>query len=321
MLKEEHIALRQFLLRLLLLLLIVAAVDQGLGAYLRRLYFSQRSGDYFRTTYGMDSTRAPLLVLGSSRASHHFVPAVLDSVLQMPAYNSGRDGCEILNNLAVFRAATQRYQPRLIILELSPKELYNSQESYDKLSNLLPYYRSHPEVRDLVKLRGPYESWKLVSATYPFNSQLIRLFNGRWNLSGDIGIRQGGYLPLQGSGVSGTADNQLPDPPGAPDANKLNALKEMTAYCRQRQIPFLVVYSPIFSNIRNQEGSRVVRSICAADGALFWDYSNDVRFDGHPEFFRDNSHMNDAGARYFSAIIADSIRSAAVAGSQLTAAH
>jgi len=299
----------------------LAILDQIIGAYLRHLYFNQKAGDFFRTTYAIDSTQAPLLIIGSSRASHHFVPEVLDSILEITSYNSGRDDFELLHNLAVFRAATKRYQPRLLILELSPKEIYNNRESYDKLSSLLPYFQGHPEIRDIIKMRSPSESLKLLSAIYPFNSQLIKMLIGQWNLNHDIGIRQAGYVPLYGNHVVGIANNQLPAPHYEPDTNKLNALKEITANSKKMKIPLIVIYSPVFSNAGYQQEIGMISSICAANGALFWNYSQDLRFDNKPKYFRDNSHLNNSGARLFSSIIADSIRSSGILNNSTSDIH
>ena len=304
---EEKKALRAFGKRLCILALIVLAADQVTGWGLRQLYYRQQSGEVYRATWAMDSTRAPLLILGSSRASHHYNPLLLDTILQFSVYNAGRDGNDILGNWAFFRAALRRYTPRIIILELMPREMYSNRLSYDRLSALLPYYRSHPEIQEIIRLRGPFEHWKLRLACYPFNSQLVRLVNGRWKLNSDPANRYHGYLPLKGSTVTGRYNNQLPDPETEVDANKMRALREIAATCKQKNISLLLVNSPVYSNSAGGRAADSIAAVCRDFGIPWCDFSDDARFDGFPELFRDNSHLNEAGANRFTRLLADSI--------------
>lgn len=306
--QEERKALRTFCKRLLILALVIALSDQAAGWWLRRLFYGQESGEWYRARWTMDSSRAPILILGSSRASHHYVPAMLDSALGMPAYNGGRDGNDILGNLAFYRAVTKRYSPRLVILELLPREMYIHPESYERLSTLLPFYRPHPEIRDILFLRGPFEKWKLMSAVYPFNSQLVRLVNGSLNLHNDPANRYAGFLPLKGSNVSGLPDNRLPEPTAAVDPRKMLALREITSGCKQIGTRLVLVNSPVYSNNRGGTALDSIQAVCRSYGLSYWDFSTDARFDGHPELFRDNSHLNETGASVFTELLADRIK-------------
>jgi hypothetical protein len=92
----------RFAVSIIILFLILLAFDRVGGAILRHYYFSQTSGSWYRTTYSIDSTRADILVFGSSRANHHYVPEVFEDSLNMSFYNTGQDGNLILNNYAIF---------------------------------------------------------------------------------------------------------------------------------------------------------------------------------------------------------------------------
>jgi hypothetical protein len=154
-LKTENKFIR-FSVNLVLLFLIVFLFDWAGGAILRYFYFSQTSGLGYRTTYSIDSTRANILVFGSSRANHHYVPEVFEDSLKMSFYNTGRDGNFLFYNYAIFKAILKRYTPKILIMDINPDELYYNPDSYDRLSSLLPYYKDHPEIRDIIELRGPY---------------------------------------------------------------------------------------------------------------------------------------------------------------------
>jgi len=300
---------KPFFLKLLLGAAILLVADRVAGLLIRNLYFKQAAGDICRATYTIDSSREQILVLGSSRASHHYVPGVLTNLLGKSCYNAGRDGSEILNNYAIFKMALKRYSPELIIIELAPKELYYTQEDYDKLSTLLPYYDQHPEIRDIVNLRGKFEKYKLYSSIYPFNSQLISLAIGKLRLTKDPGLSTSGYLPLYQKMKNVKADNFLKDPGELIDSNKRKALNDILTTCRQKKIPIIFICSPVLNNAVNKNVTIEINRIVNKYQTAYWDFSNDSTFDNHPEYFKDNSHMNDRGAKLFSTIIAERIAS------------
>ena len=47
----------------------------------------------------MELTKADLLVFGSSRANHHYVPEVFEDSLKLTFYNTGKDGSGIFITL------------------------------------------------------------------------------------------------------------------------------------------------------------------------------------------------------------------------------
>ena len=68
--KEKEIPI--FLIKTFIFLTILIMLDFSIGSILQYFYFKQKSGLLYRTTYSLDSTRADLLVLGSSTATHHY---------------------------------------------------------------------------------------------------------------------------------------------------------------------------------------------------------------------------------------------------------
>jgi len=261
---------QRLLIKTLWLFLLLIIADQAIGFLFRRAYFSQRSGDYFRTTYVMDSLQAPFLVLGGSRAAHHYIPSILDSALGLKVYNTGRDDNEIFYSLSVFRAVTERYRPSFLILELAPKEMYFARKSYYKLASLLPYYRYHPEIRDIIRLRSKVEHIKLLSAIYPFNSKFFLIAIGQWNLNNDPGISTSGYLAFQSVMKAGLPDNQQPEPAGGLDSNKVNAIEEIISGCQKKHIGLLMVCSPVYSNQLCPQADAVLHRLSKCYKVPYW---------------------------------------------------
>ena len=165
-------------LKMILITVLILVFDRGIGTLLAKYYFSQESGGYFRTTYSIDSTSADVLVFGSSRANHSYVPEIFEDSLSLTFYNTGKDGNDILYNYAIFKAITKRYSPHIIIFDIRPENLAYNAFEYDRLSVLLPYYDDHPEIADIVNLRSPFENIKQISSIYRFNSMIFRIAMG-----------------------------------------------------------------------------------------------------------------------------------------------
>jgi hypothetical protein len=72
-----------FIKKILILLVIIALFDLMIGFLLNYLYFRQKSGLFYRATYAIEKTNADVLVFGSSRANHHYVPEVFEKRFRM----------------------------------------------------------------------------------------------------------------------------------------------------------------------------------------------------------------------------------------------
>src|SRR5690606_19345337 len=62
-----------------------------------------------------------------------------------------------------------------IILDLNINEFDKSQDSYDRLSELLPYYSEHEEIQEIVNLKSPFEEIKAISYLYRYNSKVLTI--------------------------------------------------------------------------------------------------------------------------------------------------
>ena len=300
---------KRFLVNLLVFLGLLFAFDKSLGFILQQLYFKQEAGEYYRATYSIDSTKADILIFGSSRASHHYVPEVLEQNLNMSTYNTGRDGNYLLYNYAVIKAVTERYIPKMIILDVNPIALFYRKDDYDRLSTLLPYYDSHPEIRDIVDRRSKYERVKQYSSLYPYNSLSLSIIVGNLEIAKKLYVSDKGYLPffekMKPIGISNNNNKKMKDKPeeiysDSIDTFKIAALQDIAEICLKKNIPLVFVFSPISSKSNNELANSKLLTIVKANNIKYFDFSDDTTFVNHPQYFQDESHMNDDGARIFS---------------------
>jgi hypothetical protein len=306
MLTSSESQMKKFLLKILLIFSIIIICDRVIGTILEHFYFSQKSGTGYRTTYSIDSTKADILVFGSSRANHSYVPEIFENRLFSTFYNTGKDGNFILYNNAIFRAITRRYNPKMIIIDISPEELTYSKSEYERLSSLLPYYKSHPEIGRIADLRGPFEKIKNFSATYPYNSLILMIAFG--NLESNI-LRKPdtkGYVPLFKT-MNRKEKDTLNINYGTIDENKLAALRDIISICNKKNIDLVFVHSPIWNINQINFCESKLFELCSSGGNRYLDLSTDQTFINSPDYFADINHLNDKGARVFSNMVVDRI--------------
>lgn len=297
----------KFFRNVLLLLVIVFVIDFAIGSVLRHFYFKQSSGMQYRTTYSMEETKADVLIFGSSRASHHYVPDVFESKLNMTYFNVGQDGNYIFYHYALLKTILKRYKPKVIILDILNREFDPTErEAYERIAALLPYYKTHPEIRPIVELKGFSEKLKLLSSIYPFNSSMLTIAIGNTEMNKQRKPNMKGYLPRYKK-LTEVGKWEVP-PAYVIDTVKLNAFVSFAKDCKDAGVPLYVVYSPTLVPEGFKDLSlRKAKEVTALFGAKFLDFGTDTAFNFKPALFADAIHMNDDGARIMSAMVADSI--------------
>lgn len=280
----------------------VFVLDFAIGRVLRRFYFTETSGLHYRTTYSMEKTDADILIFGSSRANHHYVPEIFEDSLRLTFYNTGRDGNGIFYQVALLHAVLARYTPKLIILDYAGS-FEKGQNEYDKISSLLPYYRTHPELRKVVEMKGPYEKYKLASEIYPFNSQALTIAMGNMERNRKRNPDNKGYVELHTERqiskevYHDTIRHEV-------DSSKVNAFREFVRFAKQSGSRFVVVYSPLYQQLAIYPEVETCRDICLQENVPFLDYSRDPFFLSRGDLFYDPVHLNHEGAQIFSTRIA-----------------
>ena len=298
--------LKKLVLNILLVAAVVFVLDFVTGRVLRHFYFKEIAGFHYRTTYSMEKTNEDILVFGASRANHHYVPRIFEDSLQQSFYNTGRDGNGIFYQAALLKSVLKRYTPKIIILDYKG-EFWKGPQEYDQISSLLPYYRTHPEIRKIIELRGRWEKIKLVSETYPFNSQALTIAMGNLDMNRQRNADDKGYVPLESDSppelkVYTSADLY------EVDSNKVNAFHDFVKSARESGARVYVVYSPLYQKLGRYQEVEICSTICAQENVPFFDYSRDPWFLSRGNLFYDGVHLDHEGAQIFSAIVAGKIK-------------
>jgi|SRR5450432_1291049 hypothetical protein len=297
--------LNGFIRKILIVLICLILLDKGLGSLLQHFYFKIRHGEQGRTNYAVDSCISETVILGSSRAAHHYVSPVISDILKTSCYNAGKDKQRMVYCLAILNMFYKRYSPKEIILDLNPTSFERNENGMDELAILLPYYSSHPEIRSVLDQRNRFEWIKTKSSLYCFNSLPLKIiFN---NLSNQRDANEiSGYVPLviQKEIIPGTPDDLPPSEPV--DNGIVEIFRNIIQLAKTHHSKLYVVVSPIYFRLPKSLPSMIIaKSICLEEGIPFLDYGQDPRFLNHgPEMFLDMGHLNDSSAILFSTILA-----------------
>jgi len=303
---KKNVYLR-FVAGALFVFIIVTVLDFGIGSVLKAFYFRETSGIDYRTTYSIEKTRADVLIFGASTATHNYIPGTFEKRLNLSAYNVGRDGNSILYDYAVLKTILKRYTPKIIILDFVNDEFNRSQDSYDRLSSLLPYYKTHPEIDSIVDLRGPYEKYKMISNIYPYNSLVLTISAGNSEFNKKRGEDINGFVPLYttwGDTIK-FANSFLND---EVDSNKLRMYESFIRDCVNANVELYIISSPLFVKPDYVNNSVALgKAIAEKYKARFFDYSQDTLMLNNRNLFADIAHLNVSGATVYSNKIVDRI--------------
>ncbi|MBC8385225.1 MAG: hypothetical protein H8E57_06875 [Candidatus Cloacimonetes bacterium] len=294
-----------FYQKLFVIILLIIALDYLFGLVLSHLFFSQKSGLNYRTTFVLENTKAEVVILGSSRANHHYKPQIFSDKFKLTCYNAGRDGQHIPFQYAMLKGIIKRYSPKILILDILPRQLLNNPENY-RLNALLPYYKAHKEIRSVANLNSKTEKIKLLSKIYPFNSLLLTMIKSNLKKR----KHTDGYIPLE-KVMNYTPEKEEEEVKSSNDFTSkividekiVSILESFIALAKESGIEVYLVTSPFFKSTVNPKANFALEQIAVNNKVPFFDYSTHKDFVGHPELFQDNSHLNDSGAEHFSKII------------------
>jgi lysophospholipase L1-like esterase len=299
-------SVKKFFVRFFILIILLVVVDFFVGNLLRHFYFKQKAGVYYRTTMAVDSVKSPMLFFGSSRCSHHYNPEIFNKIDSTESYNTGKDGNGLPYYYSVLKAVLKRYSPKIIILDVHINDLEYDPKFFDKISCLLPYYKSHPEIRDIIDKRGTYEKIKMLSATYPFNSMAFSIAagqSGKKRTMEDIN----GYIPLHNKRLHGPL-LKYDIKSTALDSTYADLLKRFITDCKAKNVRLVIAISPYYKILPSNKVT-IVKAKQLADeyGIPFLNYSQRQEFLSRPDFFSDPSHLNADGANLYSTLVSKQI--------------
>lgn len=288
--------------KLIVLFGILLLLDYFSGYIFTFLQMNSKGGSTRNNYYILKESKDDVIILGSSRATHHYKPEIIQDSLRLSCYNCGEEGNGIILAKGRLEMMLERHHPSVVLYEITPEYDYFADKDYTKYLRYLKPYYSEEKVSSLVNsFIDKRTQIELKSKLYQNNSLCLTY------LLDNIVYRENnkGYSPLFAEMQKLLSNFPISD--NDIDYKKLILLEELTAVCKREGIKLFYVISPICSLKTNNQYMEAFR-LASRYQVEVWDYSCDKRFVGKLNLFNDNYHMNDLGAEMFSSIIASRLR-------------
>lgn len=280
--------MKLFVSKLLLFTLLIFLADFMLGKIIGEFHLKTKNINLQNANYGfINYNNDDILFFGASEVSHSFISTKVTKETGLSSYNLASDGCGIYYQYPLLETILEKHKPKVILI--SAYQL--TQEDSDYITRMFPYYHNNNYVKQIIDHIHPREPLKLAFKGYVFNSQIIRIFDGRNDNSK-------GYVPLAAN--KGIIENQgfmeLPEGKVYKISNETKVY--FTKFLKKAVSSGVKVYvyvPPILEKI-NEPYLNSVKSITINAGANLMDFSTDYSILNRKELFIDNIHLNHNGA-------------------------
>lgn len=297
--------MKKYIFRILLFFSIVAAVDFAVDQTCEWLQNHAKGGRMKNVRQAALNQEAEIVIMGSSRARHHYVPSVFGFALGLSAYNAGVDGNGIVLATGLYEMMSERYSPRIIIYDVEPAFdiiVYSEDGNNTRYLGELRPYSTNPKVKEIICRVDPSERWKALSAMFRYNSRIIDLLKDQL-VMGEYSLD--GYVPLHGEmkhePIIKTEDNRI-----VQDTLKLTVMEEFIKRLSQSDTRLVVVASPKYG-AKSSEVFAPIKEMCSRYDVDFLDYYTATEFQ-QMDYFKESMHLNNKGARAFSEILAKRLK-------------
>lgn len=286
---------------------LLALVDLTFGAVMSNMQAASRGGDTRNLHHINTSLTDSVIILGSSRANHHYDPSILAEKFGTSAYNCGFDGNGIILAYSFVNNMLQRgHRPRMIIYDFFPAfDLNDNNDRGKALSRIRPYYRIDG-MQEIIDDIDPNEYVKLHLASYRYNTTFLQVISDYFKPQQHA---EAGFKPMDGS--MSTQFTDRPEPARPVDSIKAKYLRRLVETCRREGIRLVMVVSPYYfkpSQAERQRYDSLYSLYVGMDVPLLY-FKNLEGISGNDSLFVDPSHMNREGARRFSTMLADTLAS------------
>lgn len=298
--------LLHFIISILIVFVFVLLIDILVGIVvdkiIPRIAVSESIG---KTYYSLNEVEAPIVIIGSSRASHHYVSDMIEDSLSMPTYNLGVDGCFFTYNLCVINSILDRYSPNLIIWENSSRSLEIRRQ--DPLTALYPYYKKNPWVTQAISQEEDKKKQvMLYSNLYRYNSLLPKIvlqYCSTMSSHRDNDTLKG-FEPLEPRKLQDSLDYMTFDNSiQTLSDEKIKQLEKMLDRIKNNNINFVMVDSPEFiAHCDDSESKKRIMTILNERGYTYIDNAYIKQFSDSPNLFNDDVHLNKVGAEIYTKI-------------------
>ena len=297
--------MKRLIYSLLLIATLAFVIDRIGGMIMSRLYDSSKDVTLAaKMQYLMNDCSQDMLLLGTSRAHDHYVPAILKDSLGISVYNGGFTGSgNIYSQYIILNLILSHHTPKIICLDVRTHDFTTSDNPFGSIAIFAPYIGLNARADSVFREAGIY--WRyVVSHLYRYNARVIsNIFGFMFQMQK---YEENGYMPIfQPPHFPDTLKKS--DFVFSCDSNKVKYIRKFISLCREHDILLVFTVSPAYDIVAPDQYS-VLKQIAAENDIPFFDYHSAGLYLDHPEYFRDKNHLWDKGARLFTSVFAHDLK-------------
>lgn len=291
--------MKKLIIRLFLFTLCLIVIDQMFGFGMRwyeRTYIPKIAT---KDELVADSIYAELLVMGSSRAVHHYDTNLLQDSLGIPCFNCAWGGRGIVDTYAQYAMLSKRYKPKYIILDIAQwfDYLEGGDDATKYLGALKPFF-DREEIKDVFWHAKPQEWVKMHSYLYQYNSRFPEIRDSLKTPTGFHPIdRTMDYEPVIADAI------YIP----TYDKMKVFFLERLIDECKADGVKLAMFVSPRYNHDQLFEFD-YAKDLAKRKGIPFVMHYQDENIFQNKKFFCDQDHLNARGAEAYTKSIVPECR-------------
>lgn len=280
----------------LIIVILLFATDRAIGSLIEHFFFNEKQGDSAVTTHGIMDANEDILIFGSSRASHHYIPELISKGTGLSCYNLGRDGMKMLYYETLLKSVLSYHTPKIVILDLNLNDFEHEGEEEQKLTTvLMPYINKNEKVRELIYTQSVMEFFMAnISTLYRVNSLPMSIIQHHL----EIGQKHfNGYEPVSGSMPKSARIRHVDNMGYKESKAQLMAFENFVKAAKSKNIKLYVLVSPGMK-INKYNAIKTANRILSKYGLIVFNYSELFSSDAYRLFY-DTWHLNEGGAKAF----------------------
>ena len=293
--------MKKYLLKIVLFFGIVFVVDLGYGKACAWLQAHAKGGITAKIYNTAQVQEAEIVIMGSSRAHHHYSPSVIREVTGLAAYNAGVDGNGVVLSTGLYDMIRERYSPKVILYDVEPAfdiNVYAEDGNNTRYIGWLRPYFDYSQVKDIVCRVDASERYKNLSAMFRYNSKVVDMLKDFVVLTD---YTTDGYSPMFGE-MKTEPTTQGRGGITQRDSLKLSIMEVYISNVCKTDTKLIMIASPKYGAVTSKVFDPI-KEMCKQYGVEFWDFYCSPEFQ-RLEYFKEPMHLNDKGARAFSESVA-----------------
>lgn len=301
----------RFGITIVILAIMLIVVDFAVGFIADRVVdkMPNYSGQIAKDNYRLHRMDAEIVIIGSSRGSHHYVTSQLSDSIEAytgkkyTIYNAAIDGKFANSNCCAAEMIISRYKPKLVIFDIPESQLRSTDVSTDLMFSS-PFYWKDTIVRRYFDNLGLKERLLMKSNLYRYNGKLIRIASSFLRPKD----KDDGYVPLYGTTIDTSLIKERKKEISGDyclntysESNFAMVLKKYAF----NEVPLVIACSPAFMPTSN---NMLLKDMCNKYNTPFIDIYDTPYFNEHPELFKDAVHLNDDGAHVYTELFFEKLK-------------